>query len=179
LEGGGGTAALGLVAFGEEGDFFEALGEEGFFDLGEGIVAEATCSSSDSSFITLLLFFAGSEGLRFSNRQHQKCTCVRSAISSRFDLLDTSASPSSSLFASTIIKHYLKAHVLISTSSLSTPLSASLSASFFCSGGGLYPAGAEKNFLTQISHRIETSLVKKSARSRSNQRIQLHDPSPV
>jgi hypothetical protein len=157
LEGDDGTAALGLVAFGEEGYFFEAFGEEGIFDLGEGIVAEATCSSSDSSFITLRLFFAGSEGLLFSNRQHQKCPCVRSATSSRFDLLETSASPFSSVFASTIISHYLKVRVLISTSSFST----SFSASFFCSGGGLYPAGAEKNFLTQISDRFEPSLKEK------------------
>jgi hypothetical protein len=155
-EGDGGTAALSFVAFGEEGGFFEAFGEEGFFDLGEGIVAEATCSSSDSSFITLLLFFAGSGGLLFSNRQHKKYPCVRSAKSSRFDLPETSASPFSSLFASTIIKHYLKVRVLISASSLST----SFSVSFICSGGGLYPAGVEKNFLTQISDRFELSLVK-------------------
>jgi hypothetical protein len=61
-----------LVAFGEEGDFFDAFGEEGFFDLEEGIVVEATCSSSDSSFITLLLFFAGSEGIFFSSCQRRE-----------------------------------------------------------------------------------------------------------
>jgi hypothetical protein len=101
--GDGGTDALDLVAFGEEGGFFEAFGEEDFFDLGEGIVAEATCSSSDSSSITLLRFFAGSEGLLFSSRQCQKCSGVRFATSARFGLLETSASPFSSLFASAII----------------------------------------------------------------------------
>jgi hypothetical protein len=53
-----------LIAFGEEAFFFE---REDFLDFGDGILVVATCSSSESSFITFLLFFAGSDGLLFSN----------------------------------------------------------------------------------------------------------------
>lgn len=57
-----------MIAFGEEGFFFEIFEGEDFSDFGDGILVVATCSSSESSFITFLLFFAGSDGLLFSSR---------------------------------------------------------------------------------------------------------------